>query len=192
MTHPELLGKCFGNIWILHDKRKFDELEKTALLMVSSLGYPNKTSKAIALHIRNAYEIHGTTDDKFFQKSSSKHNAKQINKYKAQIATEMNVAFKLAGFKEHKKLSECHSNWWLDFSYTHISKNKLWYIAIIWHIFILHLKKFKKIIPALKATYWLCLAGIYGHNERDNKILCDKLTDYWKILLASDSKPFMF
>jgi len=44
----------------------------------------------------------------------------------------------------------------------------------------------------LSPTNKLCLAGIYGHNERSNQTLYKELMEFWKITLKHDPKPFIF
>lgn len=192
MPDPEQLGKYFGRFWLYHDTRQFDNLYKTAVSFLLNLGYDSEKSKEIALHIKRAYELHGEIDNIVFEKKLTKVNKDFINRYKHSIAQEMNFAFKIAGFRNHEKLSYYHSSWWIDFSFTHISSNKLFYLKILWHLFILQLIKFGKLFPAICATHRLCLAGIYGHNERNKNRLIFELTEFWKIALKYDSHPFLF
>jgi len=104
----------------------------------------------------------------------------------------MYLTLEIAGFQNHEKLSYYHSSWWIDFSFTHISNNKLFYLKILWHIFLLQLIKFGKLFPAICATYRLYLAGIYGHNKRNKTRLIFELTAFWKIALKYDPHPFLF
>jgi hypothetical protein len=192
MANSKFLGKHMGKLWICHDKRDFKKLQKNAVDLMLNLGYNKITSQKISVHIKKAYELHGVIDNKVFQNKSKTVNIQLINKQKKLVLSEMDKAFEIAGFENHKILSKYQCNWWFDFSYTHISKNKVWYVKILWHIFILQLIKFKKIFPAINATHKLCLAGIRGHNTRNNTILFNALTEYWEIVLKNDSKPFMF
>lgn len=192
LANASLLGANFAQLWEFHDKRQFKKLETTARQSLTNLGYTNKQSKKIASHIVAAYKAHGKIDDTVFSKKNKPFDKKLIKSSKLKITNEMDTAFKLAGLKNHQTLSHYHCAWWIDFSFTHISQNKLYYVLIIWHIFMLHLHKFKKIIPAILATKKLCFAGIYGHNERNTKRMVNELTSVWQIYLEVDPKPFIF
>lgn len=191
MPNPNLLGKYFGSLWICHDNREFEKLNKTAIDLLLNLGYGKQKSREIGSYIKRSYQLHAEIDD-LISKRKNQSNKNLINNYKNKIRREMDCAFQLAGCKKHKKLSYHHSSWWIDFSFTRLSHKKLFYFLILWHLFALQLIKFKKLFPALLATYRLCLAGIYGHDKRNTKRLIAELTEYWKIALKYDSHPFMF
>jgi hypothetical protein len=191
MNNPKKLGRYFAGLWQLHDARDFDKLEATALNILNELNYSKSTRKSIAKHIRKAYQLHGEIDDKVFSVKKDK-SSKLILKYKTQICSEMDKAFNQAGLKNHKKLSYFHGSWWIDFSFTHISKNPIWYFRIIWHLFMLQINETKDLLASLKLTYIFCLAGIKGHNARNDQKMILNLTYIWEIYLRTNPKAFIF
>ncbi|MFA5764000.1 MAG: hypothetical protein WC915_04260 [archaeon] len=192
MTDINLLGKNFALLWELHDDRNFLELEKTALKSLIHLGLDDKRSKKIAKHIKKAYEFHGEIDDLIFSKKTNVVNKQLVQEYKSKINYEMFQAFELFGCQRPKSLAKHNSCWWIDFSFTHISKNKLYYLLIIWHLFMLNFNMLNKLLPAITSTYHFCLAGIYGHNKRDKQVLIKELTKIWEIYLKYSTKPLIF
>lgn len=191
MPDPEILAKCLGNLWICHDKRDFKKIDENALRMVENLGYPKLVAKKIVFRIQKAYRLHAELDEKV-SKSRAQYNEVIVAHYKDELSKEMGGVFRLAGCENYKELGRYHCSWWFDFTFTRIHHKWLFYFLILWHLLALHITKFKRILPALSATYWLCLAGIYGHDRRNNAKLFAYLTKYWMTALKYDSRPLIF
>ena len=187
------VAEHIANIWILHDKRAFRELNKQAKELAIFLKYNLKRSKALATYITEAYRLHAEIDEVITKEGFNKKQIPKIKQYERKIANTMATIFKIAKTEKFESVAKHHAEWWMNFLLLNYTKNKIrYYPLILWHLFAEQWNKLGKLFPALNATYRLYLAGRYGHNRRDKKRMVKEFTKFWEIILKYDKQPLMF
>lgn len=187
-----IAAEALGRVWILHDLRQFEQLETATTKLFLILGYPKNTSEKMSKHITDAYYLHAEIDDFAANSKLTKALSKKIKIYEKKIAQNISKACVLAGVGDPDKLASYHSAWWMNFLKRNITKNPVYHALTFWNLFAEQKCKLKHFFPALKATYWLFIAGYFGHSKRKKEVLTGALARFWSITLAIDKKPLMF
>lgn len=191
MDNLKAIAILNADLWEYHDRRDFHKLNLSANKLLLRLGY-KKESKNVGKHITNAYKFHADVDDKLSNIKNWKKYKLEIEQYRIDICREMGHSFALIGVRDYNKIAFYHSKWWINFMICNITRNKLYYIPILYYLFMEQYIKLQNPIYGIIATYRLYTAAAKGHNKRDHNNLVKELIKYWDFILRVDKRPLMF